>query len=100
MDINLSIGASRRLSVDIANLSFRLAMLESEREAMTQLVMQLTPGMWERSYSGPPSTLVMDPDEVSPGITEWKPEEEPWATIRGDQIQLLDRLIMMFHELV
>jgi len=93
MDNNVVIGGARRLSVDVANLNFRLAMLESERDAMTELVMQLTPGFWERSFL----------DRSSGPVPEGKqdePVEVPWVKIEGEQVQMLDRLIMMFHDLV
>jgi hypothetical protein len=92
MDINLVIGGARRLSIDVANLSFRVAMLESEREAMTELVMQLTPGFWERSYLDRPPGSEGGPERI-------ETTEVPWVKIQGEQVQMLDRLIVMFHDL-
>lgn len=92
MDTNLAIGAARRLSIDVANLSFRLALLESEREAMAQLVMQLTPGMWRRSMQAVPrEELVEDPDTTMT-------EVEAAVTLTGDQVGVLDALLAMFHD--
>jgi hypothetical protein len=96
MDINLALGAGRRLSVDIANLSFRIALLESERETMTQLAMQLTPGLWER-----PPFPEMNMMVVQEGREEEAPQPpERWVRIEGEQCALLDQLIVMFHDLV
>jgi hypothetical protein len=93
MDTNLALGAARRLSIDVANLSFRLAMLDTERDAMSQLVMQLTPGTWRRSMQPKPlEGLVHDPDETT------MTEVEQTLTITGDQINALEMLLAMFHD--
>jgi hypothetical protein len=94
MDINLALGAGRRLSIDVANLSFRVALLESEREAMTQLAMQLTPGLWERPPFPEMNMVVLEEGQEPP------PQPERWVKIEGEQAQLLDQLMVMFHDLV
>jgi hypothetical protein len=94
MDTNIVVGAARRLSIDVANLSFRLAMLDAEREAMTQLVMQLSPGTWRRSMQpvSQERDLVQDPDDTT------MVEVEQAVTITGEQIMVLEALLTMFHD--
>jgi hypothetical protein len=94
MDTNIVVGAARRLSIDVANLSFRLALLESERDTMSQLVMQLTPGTWRHSMQpvSQERDLVQDPDDTT------MVEVEQVVSITGEQIMVLEQLLSMFHD--
>lgn len=93
MDVELALGSARRLSVDVANLSFRVALLETEREHMTQLALLLTPGTWKRSmHPVRQESLVSDPDDSS------LIEVEAMVMITGEQVGILDALLAMFHE--
>lgn len=95
MDAEIAIGAARRLSIDVANLSFRLAMQDAEREHMMQLAMLLQPENWRRSMQPVRSTeLVTDPDDTGPV------EIEATVTLSGEQAQVLESLIMSFREQV
>jgi len=43
--------AARRLSVDVANLTFRLAFLEAARDEIVEVCDLLNPDLWVRSVS-------------------------------------------------
>ena len=94
MDTDIALHAVRRLSVDVANLSYRLALLESERETLGQMALALTPGVWKRSmHPVPQEGLVHDPDDTGPV------EIEPILTITGEEVALVERIIAALQDL-
>jgi hypothetical protein len=82
----IALQAARRLSVDVANLSYRLAVLESEREALHQSVMGLTPGTWTRT------TRHVHPQEGT--------DVESVLTIAGDEATMVEMIIQALQALV
>lgn len=44
MEVETALFAARQLSVDVANLSYRLALQEAEHSALHQMALALTPG--------------------------------------------------------
>lgn len=94
MEIETALHAARRLSIDVANLSYRLALLESEREALGQMALALTPGMWHRSMRPVPQEgLVHDPDDTNPVAVE------PIITLVGEEAALVERIIAALQDL-
>lgn len=94
MEIEHALGAARRLSVDVANLSFRLALLDTEHDLLRQLAMPLMPGTWKRSMHPVISTdLVHDPDDTTMTTVEQT------LTITGEQVAILDALLMALSAL-
>jgi hypothetical protein len=90
----IALKAARRLSVDVANLSFRLAVLESERDALHQAVMGLTPGTWKRAIQPVRQEgLVHDPDDV-------KTDVEAVIVITGEEAMMLETIIQALQDLV
>ena len=97
MDVNTAAGAARRLSVDVANLSYRVAFLEQERGELVELAMMLTPGTWQRSMEHPRPSLVTDPDEYN--VPEQLPPVQS-VTISGPEVEVLDRIIILLQNLM
>lgn len=94
MEVETAVLAARQLSVDVANLSYRVAMLEAERSTLHQMALALTPGTWKRSmHSVPQEGLVHDPDEAA------LCEVEPTITISGDDASFLERIISVLQDL-
>lgn len=76
MDDLIAHGAIRRVTIDIANLTGQLALLQSTVEYINQVASGLTPDTWER---------VMTEDE------EGKPEMH--VILRGDQLDGVMRVL-------
>jgi len=76
MEDAIAHGAIRRLSVDIANLSGQLAVMQSGLEYVQQVASNVTPDDWDK---------VMGEDE------EGKPEMH--LTLKGDQVDSVLRLL-------
>lgn len=94
MEIETALMGARQLSVDVANLSYRLAMVDAERNLLSQMAMTLTPGTWKRSMHPVPQVgLVHDPDDTT------LLEVEPTLTVTGGDVAVLERIIAVLQDL-
>lgn len=95
MEVETALFAARQLSVDVANLSYRLALQEAEHSALHQMALALTPGTWRRSmHPVPQEGLVHDPDETS------LLEIEPSITITGEDAAMVERIVSALQGLM
>ena len=72
MNTEAATGAARRLAVDVANVTFRLAMLESAQDLIREAVSVINPDMWHRGSipqaSGPHDTRFILTDEQAMAV--------------------------------
>jgi hypothetical protein len=52
MNTEGALGAARRLAVDLANITYRLALLESGNDLLREAVMNVDPEMWHVGDKG------------------------------------------------
>lgn len=88
--------AARRLSVDVANLSYRLAILESARDEIIEALDLLNPDSWTRSMA--PVDIEVSAVDVA------GPNEPPIGlrqmTIVGYQCDVLERVLVALQGLL
>jgi hypothetical protein len=76
MDDTVALGAVRRLSVDIANLTGQLAIMQSGLEYVQQVARGVVPDTWDK--------IMGDDDTGHP---------EMQVTLRGEQVESVMRLL-------
>jgi hypothetical protein len=87
MDVSTAAGAARRLSVDVANLSYRVAFLEQDRAELVELAQMLQPHTWRRSMG------MTDPDAE-------KSDTVAVVTIDAEQVGILDQILSRLNDLM
>jgi hypothetical protein len=90
MDDRVALSAAQKLSVDVANLGYRLAVLEAHCELLAELASRLRPAEWKRMEHHP---IVQDPDEVE------LPMPAPAVIIEGEQVLVLDEVLRCIQSL-
>lgn len=88
--------AARRLSVDVANLSYRLAILESARDEIIEAMDLLNPDSWTRS---------MTPADIEVSAVDVAGPNEPLIRLRqmtivGYQCDALERVLVALQGLL
>lgn len=76
MESQVALGAIRRVSVDVANLTGQLALMQSGVEFVRQVASEVQPDSWDRT---------MGEDEAG--------HAEMHITLRGDQVDAVMRLL-------
>lgn len=82
VDLPTSIGAVRRLSVDVANLTTQLAFIQSSVEIIQQTAQSLTPDAWSKEM-----------------VTDDGQDPQTQITITGDQADNLMQLLASIQAL-
>lgn len=73
--------AARRLSVDVANLSYRLALADAGRDALTSMVENIDPQFWQRRMIASTSSV-------------------PEVILTEEQAGAVEALIALIHDLL
>jgi len=90
MDERVALSAAQKLSVDVANLGYRMALMEAHCELLADLASRLRPAEWKRMENRP---IVQNPDDVE------LPPSTPTVLIEGDQVLALDEVLRCLQSL-
>jgi hypothetical protein len=82
-------GAARRLSVDVANLSYRVAMLDSAIEMIREAAAQVQPSTWRRGSVA-----------VGPADLEGKQDTMTQAVLTAEQADVIATLIAVIGDVL